>query len=194
MILVVDSSALALLINPAATPPIDPSTGLRVAHARARIEALVAGLGASDAVVVPTPVLAEVLVRAEEGAPGILEQLGGIARVRVRPFDERAAIEVALMTREAIRAGHKSGGSDQPWQKVKFDRQIIAIARVAGATKLYADDGNLARFARLVEMDVVSTWDLPVPEGAENLFTAAGLPPDRTVPNATNRGANFSDS
>jgi hypothetical protein len=132
-------------------------------------------MSTSDIVVVPTPVLAEVLVKAEEGAPGVLEQLQGQARVRVRPFDERAAVEVALMTREALTSGDKRTGSDQPWQKVKFDRQIIAIARVSGASRIYADDRGLVSFARSLGIEVVSTWELPVPEGANNLFTAAGL-------------------
>jgi predicted nucleic acid-binding protein len=178
VILTVDSSALSLLINPAAEPPIDPSTGEPVAHARARVLGLIAGMSASDTVVVPTPVLAEVLVRAEEGAPGVLEQLHGQARIRVRPFDERAAVEVPLMTREALAAGDKRSGSDQPWQKVKYDRQIIAVARVAGTTRIYADDSGLVSFARLLGTEVVSTWDLPIPEGTDNLFTMAGLEPD----------------
>jgi hypothetical protein len=139
-------------------------------------------MSASDAVVVPTPVLAEVLVKAEEGAPGVLEQLHGQARVRVRPFDERAAVEVALMTRDALASGDKRSGSDQPWQKVKYDRQIIAIARVAGATRIYADDAGLTSFARTLGIDVVSTWELPIPEGTDNLFTAAGLEADGRRP------------
>lgn len=178
MILAVDSSALSLLINPAAEPPKDPATGEPLAHARERVLGLIASMTPSDSVVVSTPVLAEVLVKAEEGAPGVLEQLHGQARVRVRPFDERAAVEVALMTRKALAAGDKRGGSDQLWQKVKFDRQIIAVARVAGATRIYADDDGLVAFARALGMDVVSTWDLPIPDGTDNLFTVAGLEAD----------------
>lgn len=175
MILAVDSSALALLVNPDARPPIDPATNEPVIHARARVLGLIASLSTADFLIVPTPVLAEVLVRAGEGGPAVLEHLQGQARIRVRPFDERSAIEVAVMTQDAIRAGDKRGGSDQPWQKVKYDRQIIAIARVAGATRIYADDGALASFARGLGIDVVSTWELPVPEGTDNLFTVAGL-------------------
>lgn len=173
--LAVDSSALALLVNPDASPPIDPTTSKPVVQARARVIGLIASLTAADSLIVPTPVLAEVLVRAGDGGPAVLEQLQGQARIRVRPFDERSAIEVAVMTKEAIKAGDKRGGSDEPWQKVKFDRQIIAIARVSGASRIYADDRGLSSFARILGMDVVSTWELPIPEGTENLFTVAGL-------------------
>jgi predicted nucleic acid-binding protein len=179
--LVVDSSALALLINPESAPPKDPSTGLAVVKAQERIRRYIEGLSSSDTLIVPTPVLAELLVKAENDAPQLLEQLQGQARLRVRPFDERAAVELAMMTREAVNAGDKRGGSLQPWQKVKFDRQIIAIARVAEATQIYADDQDLANFARSLGMNAVSTWDLAVPEEAKNLFTEAGLHPDGTV-------------
>lgn len=178
MILAVDSSALILLINPAANPPDDPETKQPVRYARERVELFLAGLSSADTLIIPTPVLAEVLVGAEDGGPGLLEAISGMARVKVRPFGERAAIETAMMTREAIAAGDKRAGSEAPWQKVKVDRQVVAVARAEGVTSIYADDRNLVDFARRLGMDVFSTWDLPLPEGVENLFTAAGVPMD----------------
>ena len=178
MILAVDSSALALLVNPAANPPDDPATGKPVEHARERVEYFIASLTASDTMIIPTPVLAEALVRAEDGGPGLLEALGGMARVKVRPFGELAAIETAVMTREAIQAGDKRGGSEAAWQKVKVDRQVVAVARVERATRIYADDHNLVAFAKRLGMDAFSTWDLQVPPVVDNLFTVAGVPMD----------------
>ncbi len=175
MILAVDSSALILLVNPAANPPDDPETGQPVVHARERVEMFLAGLSVTDTLIIPTPVLAEVLVGADDGGPGLLEAISGMARVKVRPFGERAAIETAMMTREAIATGDKRLGSQAAWQKVKVDRQVVAVARVENVARIYADDHNLIEFARRLGMDVVSTWDLPIPEGIENLFTAAGV-------------------
>jgi len=60
---------------------------------------------------------------------------------------------------------------------VKIDRQIVAIAKVAESSLLYADDLNLVAFAKAQGLQTVSTWELPVPEGAKNLFTSAGLGP-----------------
>jgi len=74
-----------------------------------------------------------------------------------------AAVELATMTREAIRAGDKKDGSASPWQKVKIDRQIIAIARSRGATTIYSDDEGLAKFASIVGIEVVQTWSMPLP-------------------------------
>ena len=179
MIITVDSTALALLINPDARPPIDPATGNPLEYARERVVALIEGMTTSDTLIVPTPVLAEVLVEAGEGGPEILERLQTYARIRVEPFDQRAAVETAQMTREAIQSGvGKRGGSPQPWQKVKFDRQIIAIARVHRSDAIYSDDGNLATFAQSVGSNVVSTWELAVPDNSGDLFEALNNNPE----------------
>jgi len=163
VILAVDSSALALMVNPAANPPQDPSTGQPVDRARARVEHFIDGLAAADTMIIPTPVLAETLVRAEAGGPGVLQAIAGLARVKIRAYGERAAVETAFMTNEAISAGDKKAGSKDAWQKVKVDRQIVATARVEGATHIYADDHGLITFAKRLGMDVFSTWDLPYP-------------------------------
>jgi hypothetical protein len=56
--------------------------------------------------------------------------------VKIRPFGERAAVETAAMTREALVAGDKRDGSEAPWQKVKVDRHVIAVAHVEAATQI----------------------------------------------------------
>ena len=57
------------------------------------------------------------------------ERLSKLAVFRIEPFDTRPAIEVAAMTRNAKAAGSRKGISDATWAKLKFDRQIVAIAR-----------------------------------------------------------------
>lgn len=163
MIVVVDTSALILLINPSANPPIHPLTKRPVEKARERIEHFIASLTASDVLVVPTPVLAEALVRAGPGAPELLATMSGQARFKVLPFDTRAAYETAVMTQEALANGNKRQSTGEPWQKVKFDRQIIAISRVANASLVLADDKGLVSFAREIGCNAKSTWELDEP-------------------------------
>ncbi len=67
------------------------------------------------------------------------------------------------MTRDAVRAGDKKDGSSSPWQKVKIDRQIIAIARVQGVQRIYSDDSGIVAFAEKVGISVVQTWTMPLP-------------------------------
>lgn len=177
MIVVVDTSALILLINPSARPPRHPLTHEPVEKARERIEYFLGTLSTTDVVMVPTPVLAEALVRSGDAAGELLAAMSGQARLKIVPFDTRAAYETAAMTKEAVAAGHKRHASGEPWQKVKFDRQIVAIARVANAGMILADDKGLVSFAREVGCTAKSTWELDLPPAPPvNLITIMESP------------------
>jgi hypothetical protein len=81
-------------------------------------------------------------------------------RIRTLPFDELAAVEVAMIT-----AGERVTRTlgDATKAKVKYDRQILGTALSIGATALYTDDNGLARKARQAGMEVRGIKDLPLP-------------------------------
>jgi predicted nucleic acid-binding protein len=161
---VLDASILLLLLDPDARPPVDPATAQPVARAKDRIDHLIAMLdGQREKIVIPTPVLSEVLVRAGDAGPAYLEELGRSARFRIAPFDIRAAVELADLTRNALDDGDKRGGSTAPWQKIKIDRQIIAIARTENVTTIFSDDDDVRRLAQPLGIQVVGTAELPLP-------------------------------
>jgi hypothetical protein len=81
----------------------------------------------------------------------------------IEPFDTRAALEVAAMSREAIIGGNKRGNSVDPWQKVKFDRQIVGIAKVHGALEIYSDDDGIGAICHRVKIKVIKLADMPLP-------------------------------
>lgn len=171
MILTLDNSAFTYLVNPDAKPPADPSTGQPVLHAKARIEGLINSLGKQDRLILPAPVLAEALVGAGAGALELFDKLNQQPNILVAPFDQKAAVELSMMHMEIIeKTGSKKGNSTEPWQKIKFDRQIIAIAKVNNSTKLFSDDSALCSFARSVGLETISTWDLEIPEKNPDLF------------------------
>jgi hypothetical protein len=60
-------------------------------------------------------------------------------------------------------AGDKREGSQADWTKVKFDRQIVAIAMVANATEIISDDRHVAAIGERWGMPVRSIEDLPIP-------------------------------
>ncbi|MHB8885990.1 MAG: type II toxin-antitoxin system VapC family toxin [Methylovirgula sp.] len=93
----------------------------------------------------------------------IIEHLQKYAVFSIEPFDTRAAIEVAAMSRDAAASGNKRGNSNATWAKVKYDRQIVAIAKVNGATSIYSDDRDIATLAKTAKISVVSLADLPLP-------------------------------
>jgi predicted nucleic acid-binding protein len=136
---------------------------------RARIEHLIQQLEkARTKVIVPTPVLSEILVRAGPlASQEIVEKLNRFAVFRIESFDARAAIEVAAMTRNALGAtGKKRGNSNAPWAKIKFDRQIVAIAKVARATAIYSDDDDVRAIASVENIPVIGLNELPLPDEA----------------------------
>lgn len=150
-------------MDPDARPPTDPATGQPVAQTKSRIEHLIETLARQhEKIVIPTPVLGEV-VRAGDAGPAYLEELNKSARFKIAPFDTRAAVELAALTREALDEGDKKQGSAAPWQKIKVDRQIVAIARTEGITKIYSDDDDLRRPAKRLGIDVIGIAELPLP-------------------------------
>jgi hypothetical protein len=159
-----DATAFSLLVNPDAKAPIDPKTGKAVINARERFVFLKSKIEKSNStIIIPTPALAEVLVSVGDAAPAVMDLLSRSARFRIAHFDALAAVELAAMTREALRAGDKKQGSSEPWQKVKIDRQIIAIARMNQVNIIYSDDQGVKHFAGLIGMQVVQTWEMPLP-------------------------------
>ncbi len=66
------------------------------------------------------------------------------------------------MTRSALNSGDKKDGIDAPWNKVKFDRQIVAIAKVHQAHTVYSDDRKLRNSARKVGLTAVGIHELPL--------------------------------
>ena len=162
--IVFDATAFMLMVHPDAKPPTGPQTGAPVSKVRERFTFLEQKIQRSgEKILIPAPALAEVLIGLEDDGPAVIERLSRSSWLKIAEFDTMAAVELAAMTREAIRAGDKKDGSASPWQKVKIDRQIIAIARSRSATTIYSDDEGVAKFASNVGIQVVQTWSMPLP-------------------------------
>jgi hypothetical protein len=160
---VFDASFVLRLIEPDAPPPKDPTTGRPVEKCKDRIEYLVAELARAKVVVaVPTPALAEFLVRAGAAAARYLEELQNTRAIRVEPFGQRAAVECAMLIDGAKRARRKTRDEDV-WAKVKFDRQILAVAKVLGASALYTTDAALAALAAQNDVRAIGVHELELP-------------------------------
>jgi hypothetical protein len=161
---VIDATTLLLMLRPGTPVPRGPG-GVEIDRPKERIDHLVQQLDkAKTKIIVPTPALGEALVRAGAAASQqIVEHLQRYSVFAIEPFDTRASIEVAAMSREALAKGNKRGKSDATWAKVKYDRQIIAIAKVHGATTIYSDDGDIETLGKRAKINVVSLADLPLP-------------------------------
>ena len=106
----IDATMLLLLLYPNAPAPLDPSTGKLVVDPQKRMDYLIQGLQKTGTkIIVPTPVLSEILVRAGTAGASYTSKLQSSSKFRIAPFDIHAAIEVALMAREEL--GKKRRGS-----------------------------------------------------------------------------------
>jgi hypothetical protein len=161
----VDTGILSLMFAPGTKPPTDPSTGNPTERAAERVEKLVDDLDlAKERVIISTPVLSEFLILAGDDGPAYLAEIANYISFTVRPFDQMAAIELASLELQARKRGSKRSPAspDAPWQKVKVDRQIVAIAKVNNAHTLYSDDGDVRNIAEEIGIKVVSSWQLPL--------------------------------
>lgn len=128
-----------------------------------RVDYLVATIQKiGERIIVPTPALSELLVKAGDAGLKYLEIIARSKFFRVAEFGERAAVEAAALTREAIAKGSKRGATPEAdGAKVKFDRQIVAIARVVGASTIYTNDGQLVRHAKAAGIEAIDLAGLP---------------------------------
>jgi predicted nucleic acid-binding protein len=154
---VFDTSILVLAVNPEAKPPKNPNTDSPLEHARQRVDYLIRTLSKKKAsVVIPSPVLCELLIHAGVAINDYVEKLRR-APFFIAPFDTRAAIECA----QALRKHGMSGkGQDNPRAKIKFDRQIVAIAKLANAETIYSDDSDIFKYGIQANIRVVRSFDL----------------------------------
>lgn len=119
--------------------PTDPNTGAVITDIARRVEALIDQIdNVNGTVVIPTPVLAEFLVGIDKKEhQAHLNLIKGVSCFEIAPFDELAAIECSQMpTIQELRQMMKSDSAN----KIKFDRQIIAIAKSLSVDEVWTHD------------------------------------------------------
>ncbi len=159
-----DTGTLLLSLSPNPGVVLD-QFGKPISQAKERVDFLLTELSESRTkVIIPTPVFSELLARAVNAASKYFDIIRNSKQFKLEPFDERAAIEAGLMTQKALAHGKgKRGGSPSPWPKVKFDRQIVAIAKVCGVDRIYSEDRDIFTLGQSVGIPVIRVADLPLP-------------------------------
>ena len=151
-----DSVMLSMFLDPKAKPPKP------IDRPKARVEFLVQTLSeANGKILIPTPALSEFLTMPD--AERYLPDLENSDVFEVVPFDKAAAIENAAQARKAIAEGDKKSGAQGPYQKVKVDRQIVAIAKFHQVDCIYSDDADVMKLGQAVNLPVVGLESLPIP-------------------------------
>jgi len=144
-----------------------------------RIEHLVSEMDIkSNLIGIPTPAMAEVLVRAGTGRSKYIKILSDTWKFQLLPFDSRAAIEASELIADIKSKKEKW----DTWAKVKFDIQIVSIAKAEGCVAIYSDDRDIEKLASRLKIRVLRICDLPLPPTAveqaprETLFEMGNQP------------------
>jgi hypothetical protein len=168
-VIVFDTSYLVVLLRET-FPPVKDREDKPVLKARERVQYLIQQISANNSLIcIPTPVLAEIMVRAGKAGPEYLRVLSDSSKFKLTSFDVRAAIETAELIRK-IKQG--TGQNLAAWAKVKFDIQIVAIAKAENCDVIYSDDVDIENYAKRLDISVRRICDLPLPpEPEEDLQT-----------------------
>jgi predicted nucleic acid-binding protein len=169
-VIIFDSSFLVVLMHPNCPPAKDRNNN-PVSQFKERVAHLAATMDVSNEVIgVPAPAMAEVLVRAGAGRSQYVSVLSDTWKFQILPFDSRAAIESSELIAK-VKTAKESWGT---WAKVKFDIQIVAIARAESATLIYADDKDIENLAKRLKIKVCRICDLPIPVVPTEVTVEAG--------------------
>lgn len=162
MIVAFDNTILTLVFNPNAKPCNDPKTNKPVDHIKQRVDSLIDHhSSAGDTILLPTPALSETYSCVDNPSK-LAQAISEYHCFRPAPFDNRSALELAEIIQSALQSCDKRSGSNEPYQKIKFDRQIVVIAKAHNAEILYTDDNAQTTFAKDIGMKVVHSWELVI--------------------------------
>ena len=170
--IIFDSSYLVVLLHPNPAPAMDRENK-PVTQFRERVAYLPATMDVSNNTIgVPTPAMAEVLVRSGANRSQYVSTLSDTWKFQILPFDSRAAIEAG----DLIAAIKTQKTKWDTWAKVKFDIQIVSIAKAEAATVIYSDDKDIENYAKRFKIRVVRICDLPLPPAEEPNIVQEDLP------------------
>lgn len=128
----------------------------------ARIRGLIKDTRAARGrLIIPSPALAEFAVRARDDE---LDFVNSQPVLKIAPFDAVTAIECGFLIRDVLAV---EGKKDK--RKIKFDLQILAIAKAQGARRLVTNDEQLRKRAILLGIQGIDFLDLPIPDDERQL-------------------------
>ncbi|MDR0571275.1 MAG: PIN domain-containing protein [Rickettsiales bacterium] len=106
-------------------------------------------------IVIPTPVLTEILQLIGTDGESI-EKITKNSQFKIAPFDYKASVECAILCKEINKDNDKIGQK----QKLKFDMQIVAIAKSIGCSIIYSNDEHIFKRCKDLGIKVVGINDL----------------------------------
>src|SRR6267142_4522252 len=108
--IVLDNTFLSLLLYPKAKAPRDPTTGKPITRLDDRVELLIdTWAHDNEHILIPAPVLSEFLILADKAGPQYLSDIDANRFYAVASFDQKAAVELAVMNLALMRGKNRRG-------------------------------------------------------------------------------------
>jgi predicted nucleic acid-binding protein len=158
--------------------PADTDNGVRLRYLLQELEQ------AESRIVVPTPVLAEVLVRKNPDRVRLIQTLQRSPRILLAEFGPAAA---AVCSELIMRRWPKPADRAAHWSRhrLKFDMQIVAIAEVNNVGVVYTMDRQLAALCRDEKILALGFQDLPMPAPERQRKLDLSVPSDQASQSTT---------
>ncbi|MFN5351152.1 MAG: type II toxin-antitoxin system VapC family toxin [Alphaproteobacteria bacterium] len=166
MMVVLDSSYLLAIFSEKSNPPRKLGTEEVVDLFKERINGLISELSKNKTKIgIPTPALSEILIKSNSDTQELLDKITKNKNFVLLNFDLKSAIELAELARKdpAPRTKNESNA------KLKFDRQILAIAITNKAEIIYTNDENLHKKSKQFKIESTLIQDLPIPNSEKQL-------------------------
>jgi predicted nucleic acid-binding protein len=164
MIGMFDAGFLYILFDDKAKVPRDKFGTPFVDRAQDRIDFLVQTMSSRrDKIIIPTPALAEFLLLANDRYSDYLTIIRRKSVFEIAGFDDPETVELVEHWRKHGDSKRLKPGTPETWAKLKYDRQILAIAATRRVECIYSTDSDLKRFADQLGKPCFNLGDLPLP-------------------------------
>lgn len=117
-------------------------------------------------ILIPSPCLTELLIRAGTAKDKYVQKLGSSSAFDIIPYDRRAATECALLLEAAWDNKTQKAITKT---KFKFDWMIVACASSRGVQRIYSDDADILRCATQVGIQTIKQSELSIPAESRQL-------------------------
>ena len=171
MIGLFDAGFMHILFDDRARVPRDSNGKPVIEQAQSRIDFLVQTITErKDKIVLPTPALTEFMLLAADRYRDYLTIIKRKAVFEIAGFDDPEAIELVEHWAKFGDGKKLKARTAETWAKLKYDRQIAAIAVTRRVEIIYSTDSDLEKYAEQLKIKYCGLADLPAPPTEQRTF------------------------
>ena len=169
MIGLFDAGFIHILFDDRARVPRDSKGKPVVERAQDRIDFLVQTISdRKDKIILPSPALTEFMLLASDRYRDYLTIIKRKAVFEIAGFDDPEAIELVEHWAKFGDGKKLKPHTAETWAKLKYDRQIAAIAKTRRVECIYSTDGDLKKYAEQLIIKYCGLADLPAPPNQQS--------------------------